>query len=101
MRCPRCATIDLQLADRQGVEIDVCPGCRGVWLDRGELEKLIERSYAAPYADGGGHDEHGPPSSDRRGFHGHGDHGHGDRQYGDGHDRHQGKRRSWLSDLFD
>ena len=41
--CPVC-TAELLMADRQGIEIDHCPRCRGVWLDRGELEKIIERS---------------------------------------------------------
>jgi Zn-finger nucleic acid-binding protein len=45
MDCPLCKT-NLQLADRQGVEIDYCPKCRGIWLDRGELEKLVELSAA-------------------------------------------------------
>lgn len=44
MKCPTCSTTDLQMTDRSGVEIDYCPKCRGVWLDRGELDKLIERS---------------------------------------------------------
>lgn len=44
MKCPVCKDKDLVMADRQGVEIDYCPECRGVWLDRGELDKLIERS---------------------------------------------------------
>jgi uncharacterized protein len=44
MKCPVCKEKDLIMADRQGVEIDYCPDCRGVWLDRGELDKLIERS---------------------------------------------------------
>ncbi|GIU72663.1 MAG: hypothetical protein KatS3mg003_2142 [Candidatus Nitrosocaldaceae archaeon] len=43
MKCPVC-NVDLMIADRQGVEIDYCPKCRGVWLDRGELDKIIERS---------------------------------------------------------
>lgn len=46
MKCPVCKTYDLMMTDKQGVEIDYCPNCRGVWLDRGELEKLIERSMA-------------------------------------------------------
>ena len=48
MQCPVDGTT-LSMADRQGVEIDYCPQCRGVWLDRGELDKLIEResSYSA------------------------------------------------------
>ena len=45
MQCPVDQTV-LQMTDRQGVEIDYCPTCRGVWLDRGELDKLIERSEA-------------------------------------------------------
>jgi Zn-finger nucleic acid-binding protein len=44
MKCPVCTETNLVMADRQGVEIDYCPQCRGVWLDRGELDKLIERS---------------------------------------------------------
>jgi hypothetical protein len=47
MKCPVCNNVDLQMADRQGVEIDYCPQCRGVWLDRGELDKIIERSSQA------------------------------------------------------
>jgi Zn-finger nucleic acid-binding protein len=43
MNCPHC-NVPLQMTDRQGVEVDYCPRCRGVWLDRGELDKLIERS---------------------------------------------------------
>jgi Zn-finger nucleic acid-binding protein len=45
MKCPVCH-IDLHMTERQGIEIDYCPQCRGVWLDRGELDKLIERSTA-------------------------------------------------------
>lgn len=45
MQCPNCNET-LVMADRQGVEIDYCPKCRGVWLDRGELDKIIERSAA-------------------------------------------------------
>jgi len=44
MQCPVCTTERLVMADRQGIEIDYCPKCRGVWLDRGELDKLIEKS---------------------------------------------------------
>ena len=46
MQCPIDGT-QLVMADRAGVEIDYCPQCRGVWLDRGELDKIIERSAAA------------------------------------------------------
>ena len=43
MPCPVCR-VSLVMSERQGVEIDYCPQCRGVWLDRGELDKIIERS---------------------------------------------------------
>ena len=43
MKCPNCNET-LVMTDRNGVEIDYCPNCRGVWLDRGELDKIIERS---------------------------------------------------------
>ena len=43
MPCPRCR-VDLVMTERMGVEIDYCPKCRGVWLDRGELDKIIERN---------------------------------------------------------
>ena len=59
MLCPACKT-PLSMTDRSGIEIDFCPSCRGVWLDRGELDKIIDRaaapagvpssSYSAPYA---------------------------------------------------
>ncbi len=43
MHCPHCVE-ELKITERQGIEIDYCPVCRGVWLDRGELDKIIERS---------------------------------------------------------
>lgn len=43
MKCPVDGT-DLTMSERQGIEIDYCPKCRGVWLDRGELDKIIERA---------------------------------------------------------
>jgi Zn-finger nucleic acid-binding protein len=48
MKCPVCKEPDLTMSERQGIEIDYCPKCRGVWLDRGELDKLIERSAPEP-----------------------------------------------------
>ena len=49
MKCPLC-NVDLVMSERQGIEIDYCPQCRGVWLDRGELDKIIERSNASASA---------------------------------------------------
>lgn len=46
MKCPLC-NVDLVMSERQGIEIDYCPQCRGVWLDRGELDKIIERSVGS------------------------------------------------------
>ena len=43
MNCPKCFE-PLRIAERQGIEIDYCPECRGVWLDHGELDKIIERT---------------------------------------------------------
>jgi Zn-finger nucleic acid-binding protein len=50
MKCPVCPDATLLMSERQGVEIDYCPLCRGVWLDRGELDKLLDLSVAAPAA---------------------------------------------------
>lgn len=47
MNCPVDGA-ELRISDRQGIEVDYCPTCRGVWLDRGELDKIIERQVAAP-----------------------------------------------------
>jgi len=95
MKCPRCAAVNLNLMERQGVELDYCPECRGIWLDRGELEKIIERSYipaAAPvYPEHQGHSgEYRREYQENRH---HDDHGYG----------HDGQRRkkSWLSEIFD
>ena len=46
MLCPVCK-VDLLLSEKQGIEIDYCPKCRGIWLDRGELDKIVEKSANA------------------------------------------------------
>ena len=56
MKCPIDTNVDLVMADRSGIEIDYCPTCRGVWLDRGELDKIIDRSLAATGARPGASD---------------------------------------------
>lgn len=50
MQCPIDGS-DLHISDKQGVEIDYCPKCRGVWLDRGELDKIIDRFDREPQSD--------------------------------------------------
>ncbi len=51
MKCPSCTTTALVMTDRSNIEIDYCPDCRGVWLDRGELDKIIERAAPARHPD--------------------------------------------------
>jgi Zn-finger nucleic acid-binding protein len=81
--------------ERQGVELDYCPECRGIWLDRGELEKLIERSYTP--AASPAYSEHQEHSGEYRQQYKENRH-HDDHDYG-----HDGQRRkkSWLSEIFD
>ncbi len=97
MRCPVC-DVPLLMAARQGVEIDYCPQCRGVWLDRGELDKIIERSAAEmvpPRREPAGYDDDEPPRRDTRDSHGkYGKHS----KYGKGKGH---RRKSWLSEVFD
>ncbi len=94
MKCPVCTGVELKIAERQGVEIDYCPECRGVWLDRGELDKIIERTntqsttHVQPepqYQQTGHYQQHYEKQH----------HGHGDNHYG------QHKKKSWLAELFD
>src|ERR687886_706998 len=46
MQCPACHS-ELTMSERQGIEIDYCPQCRGIWLDRGELDKIIDRAASS------------------------------------------------------
>jgi Zn-finger nucleic acid-binding protein len=92
MRCPHC-DVTLHMTERQGVEVDFCPECRGVWLDRGELDKILERSHAEMAALSAA-----PPPSPRR-----------DRTDDDRDERarraptyqKKKKRTSFLEDLFE
>jgi len=92
MLCPNCNET-LVMADRQGVEIDYCPKCRGVWLDRGELDKIIERSAAF---DSG--PEPGRYEKDRKPYPPPGGYTHD--PYKDPY-YHKKKRKGFLGDLFD
>jgi len=103
MPCPVCK-IPLVMSDRKGVEIDYCPQCRGVWLDRGELDKIIERAAldsapAAPSAPPQPQPQAPPPQRgyEQRPYYGDDDgrrHGH-DRPY------HGKRRKSFFEELFD
>lgn len=78
MNCPVCKDARLVMTERQGIEIDYCPDCRGVWLDRGELDKILERSLQEPVPAG----VRGPSRPDH------------------GHDRGHRKKNIWM-ELFD
>ena len=123
--CPVCR-VDLVMSERQNIEIDYCPKCRGVWLDRGELDKIIEKSLveasappmsgqasSPPPGSGGAAGPwgqpnpagssppdagYGYPSSDSRGWSHHSSGGHGRRDDHRGYDRHG---RGFLGRLFD
>lgn len=98
MQCPVCTTQALVMSERQGIEIDYCPQCRGVWLDRGELDKIIERSATAA-APAPVRAAPPPPPPEVR----HRDTRHlGQQHYGDQHGGYRKKKKeSFLSDIFD
>jgi Zn-finger nucleic acid-binding protein len=99
MLCPVDQT-ELRPVERQGIEMDFCPTCRGVWLDRGELDKIIDRTV-----EGLGRG----PVARRSGWEGdaeraarYDDDGGPDRPYDERYDRrYRRHRRSWLGELFD
>ncbi len=84
MKCPICKDANLAILERQGIEIDYCPECRGVWLDRGKLEKIIE-CLSVPAAQ----QKNKARESER---HDHGSHGYYKKEK---------KRKSFLSELLD
>jgi uncharacterized protein len=99
MKCPVCVTVDLSMTERQSVEIDYCSQCRGVWLDRGELDKIIERSAAYDNDDNDGSYRQQPdrpvynetqyPNQKR------------DEHYNGSYDPRKKRKRSFLGDMFD
>lgn len=92
MNCPVCQDVTLVMTDRQGIEVDYCPKCRGVWLDRGELDKIIERvghTQASTTAYPAQRSDYGSPK-----FREH-------RDDDDNNYRGNKKRRGLLDELFD
>lgn len=81
MNCPVCKTTELLMSERQGIEIDYCPSCRGIWLDRGELDKIIDKSISKEQPSTPA--EHHKP------------HKH------DSHEYKKYRKKHWLSELFD
>jgi len=101
MQCPVDSTT-LVMSDKQGIEIDYCPKCRGVWLDRGELDKIIERtpsSYESPANNARHYDDDDdnyrkPDSHDNRRYE--------SQEYHRGYDeKKKHKKEGFLGDLFD
>jgi Zn-finger nucleic acid-binding protein len=88
MPCPVCA-VPLVMSERQGVEIDYCPQCRGVWLDRGELDKIVERSAREAATPPPQTAPQTPPAQG------------GPWGYGSHPKHHYKRRKSFLEELFD
>ncbi|MET3961058.1 Zn-finger nucleic acid-binding protein [Marmoricola sp. OAE513] len=86
MQCPTDGAV-LVMSDRSGIEIDYCPTCRGVWLDRGELDKIIERSVAQPAPQAAPPQQYQQPQYQQN--------QHYQRPYK------QKRKESWLSEIFD
>lgn len=91
MKCPVCPDSTLLMSERQGVEIDYCPTCRGVWLDRGELDKLLQLANMQSATAQPAYDRSAQAPA-RRDFQ--------DSDYGRHHGGHY-RKKSWLSDIFD
>ena len=95
MKCPVCRDVKLVMSERQGVEIDYCPSCRGVWLDRGELDKIIDKNSTASSTSSQNlyseqrHSKENYKSSDHK----------SDNYNNQGH--HKKKKEGFLSELFD
>ena len=96
MLCPTCKT-PLTMSERQGIEIDYCPTCRGVWLDRGELDKIIERNATSQVPHQPAPQQAAPPPPQQAPWgnqpQGHYGHGYGHKPYK--------RRKSFLEELFD
>lgn len=91
MKCPHCTDNTLVMTERQGVEIDYCPTCRGIWLDRGELDKLLERaSVPAPTAAPQAAPSHAPQHRDF-----------GDSDFHEYKRQPYNRKKSWLHEIFD
>lgn len=89
MKCPTDSAT-LVMSERNGIEIDYCPDCRGVWLDRGELDKIIDRAGAASPPPAPSYQQQQPPQYREASY----NPGYGQQPY-------RKKKDNWLSELFD
>lgn len=99
MKCPVCPDVTLSMTNRDSIEIDYCPKCRGVWLDRGELDKIIERSLTTSPPNAPVGSSMNAPMPDPR-------YAQGYRKHDDDDDdrykyKHGQRRRGLLGDIFD
>lgn len=92
MNCPHC-NVTLIMAERCGVEIDYCPKCRGIWLDKGELDKILERSIQQGF--------HQQANANNKFVGNHGSDTHTDHQDNYHHHKKHHQNKSWLKDIFD
>ena len=99
MKCPVCKDVTLLMTEKKGVEIDSCPECRGIWLDRGELDKLIEKeeSYNKEYYGNASKKDYDEHYNDK---HYHND-DYYDRDYKNDKYRHKRKKESFMGEIFD
>lgn len=85
MKCPVCKTPDLLMSERQGIEIDYCPSCRGIWLDRGELDKIIDKSMSQDLKNAPSHSTQSYSKEHKK----------------DSYEYQKHRKKHWLSELFD
>ena len=96
MKCPTCKETSLVMSERQGIEIDYCPDCRGIWLDRGELDKIIEKTIQLEGSTKNASTQQQQTPPPQQGFQTHQVivdpyHSH----------KHYKKKKHWLHELFD
>lgn len=98
MNCPHC-NVSLVMSEKKGIEIDYCPDCRGIWLDRGELDKIIERSVSYNNEEYSHRKQEHYPNKSHESYHR--EHHHEkEHHYGHG-DYKKHKKKSFLEDIFD
>lgn len=105
MKCPVCKDVTLLMSEKRGIEIDYCPECRGIWLDRGEFEKLIEKEeiYNREHYEHKHenkeyrNDKYDDKYSERNHYHDDYD----DKYYKNGKYPHKRKRESFMGEIFD
>ncbi|MCC6720860.1 MAG: zf-TFIIB domain-containing protein [Bacteroidia bacterium] len=86
MKCPICTNVELVMSERQGIEIDYCPNCRGIWLDRGELDKIMDKAVS---------------NENSNQFNKQSQQSFQDYKHHHSNDYYKHRKKHWLSELFD